>query len=134
MDQYVADIGHGTLPDLEWHAIDGVSTFLRAPHQVMESLAADHKPTLNLVSMSVSLLLKHYDDNEQQLQKIDGKLMTVGMKAKLKKYKGQLVQEPAIIAAYLNPQIPKPTDPVDLICNSLQRRYSTEVSSRKSIE
>jgi hypothetical protein len=31
MDQYVADIGHGALPDLEWHAIDGVSTFLRAP-------------------------------------------------------------------------------------------------------
>jgi hypothetical protein len=30
MDQYAADIGHGALPDLEWHAIDGVSTFLRA--------------------------------------------------------------------------------------------------------
>jgi hypothetical protein len=30
----------------------------------MESLAADHKPTLNLVPMSVSLLLKYCDDNE----------------------------------------------------------------------
>jgi hypothetical protein len=49
---------------LEWHAIDGVSTFLRALRQVMESLAADHKPTLDLVPMSVSLLLKHYDDSE----------------------------------------------------------------------
>jgi hypothetical protein len=67
MDQYVADIGQGALPDLEWHAIDGVSMFLRAPRQVMESLAADHKPTFDLVSMFVSLLLKHYDDSEQQL-------------------------------------------------------------------
>jgi hypothetical protein len=30
MDQYAADIGHGALPELEWHAIDSVSTFLRA--------------------------------------------------------------------------------------------------------
>jgi len=30
MDQYGDDIGHDALPDLEWHAIDGVSTFLRA--------------------------------------------------------------------------------------------------------
>jgi len=80
----------------------------------MESLMADHKPTLNLVPMSVSLLLKHCNDNEQQLQEIDGKLMTVGMKAKLEKYKSKLVQEPAIIVAYLNLQIPKLTDPAKL--------------------
>jgi hypothetical protein len=42
-----------------------VSTFLHAPRQVMESLTADHKPTFDLVPMFVSLLLKHYDDNEQ---------------------------------------------------------------------
>jgi len=106
----------------------------------MESLAADHKSTLDLVSMSISLLLKHCDDNEQQLQEINGKLTAIGMKAKLEKYKSKLVQEPAIITAYLNPQIPKPTDPaelkfvVDLIRNSLQRRYSAEVSSHQSIE
>ncbi|KAH8960164.1 hypothetical protein BDL97_06G117900 [Sphagnum fallax] len=99
MDQYAADIGHGALLDLEWHAIDGVSTFLRAPRQVMESLATDHKPTLDLVPMSVSLLLKHCDDSELKLQEIDYKLTTVGMKAKLEKYKSKLVQEPAIIAA-----------------------------------
>jgi hypothetical protein len=29
MDQHATDIGHGVLPDLEWHAIDGMSTFLR---------------------------------------------------------------------------------------------------------
>jgi hypothetical protein len=58
------------------------------------------------------------------------------MKAKLKKYKSKLLQELAIIAAYLNPQIPKPTDPtelkliIDLVRNSLQRHYSAEVSSR----
>jgi len=65
MDHYAADIGHSAFLDLEWHAIDGVSTFLCVPHQVMESLAADHKPTFDLVPMSVSLLLKHCDDNEQ---------------------------------------------------------------------
>jgi hypothetical protein len=140
MDQYAADIGHGVLLDLEWHAIDGVLKFFRAPRQVMESLVADHKPTLDLVPMSVSLLLKHCDDNEQKLQEIDDKLTTFGMKAKLEKYKSKLVQESAIIVAYLNPQIPKPTDStelklvVDLIHNSLQRRYSAEVSSRQSIE
>ncbi len=31
MDQYAINIGHGVLPDLEWHAINDVSTFLRAP-------------------------------------------------------------------------------------------------------
>jgi hypothetical protein len=62
------------------------------------------------------------------------------MKAKLKKYKSKLLQELAIIAAYLNPQIPKPTDPtelkliIDLVRNSLQRHYSAEVSSRQSIK
>jgi len=30
MDQYTVDIGHDTLLNLEWHAIDGVLTFLRA--------------------------------------------------------------------------------------------------------
>jgi hypothetical protein len=29
MDQYAANIGHVAFPNLEWHAIDGVSTFLR---------------------------------------------------------------------------------------------------------
>lgn len=48
-----------------------MSTFLRAPRQVMESLAADHKPMLNLVPVFVSLLLKHCDDNKQQLRQID---------------------------------------------------------------
>jgi hypothetical protein len=57
----------------------------------MESLAVDHKSTFDLVPMSVSLLLKHYNDSEQQLQEIDGKLTVVGMKVKLKKYKSKLV-------------------------------------------
>jgi len=62
------------------------------------------------------------------------------MKAKLKKYKSKLLQELTIIVAYLNPQIPKPTDPtelkliIDLVRNSLQRHYSAEVSSRQSIK
>jgi len=90
--------------------------------------------------MSVFLLLKHYDDNEQQLQEIDSKLTVVGMKAKLEMYKSKLVQDSAIIVAYLNPQIPKPTDSaelklvIDFVRNLLQRCYSVEVSSRQSIE
>jgi hypothetical protein len=59
--------------------------------QVMESLATDHKPTLDLVPMFFSLLLKHCDDNEQQLQEISSKLMAIRMKAKFKKYKSKLV-------------------------------------------
>jgi len=124
MDKYATDIGHGALLDLKWHAIDGMSMFLRATHQVMESFTVDHKSMLDLVPMSIFLLLKHCNDSEQQLQEINGKL----------------VQEPVIIAMYLNPQIPKPTDPaklkliVDLVHNSLQRRYSAELSSRQNIE
>jgi hypothetical protein len=38
----------------------------------------------------------------------------VEMKAKLEKYKSKLVQESAIIATYLNLQIPKPTDSTEL--------------------
>jgi hypothetical protein len=53
--------------------------------------------------MSVSLLLKHFNDSEQQLQEIGDKLTVIEMKAKLKKYKNKLVQELAIIAVYLNP-------------------------------
>ncbi len=74
------------------------------------------------------------------MQEIDGKLTTVGMKVKFEKYKSKLVQEPAIIAAYLNPQIPKPTNStqlklvVDLVRNSLQCRYSAEVSFCQSIK
>jgi hypothetical protein len=78
----------------------------------MESLATDHKPTLDLVPMSISLLLKHCDDSKQQLQEIDGKLTMIEMKAKLEKYKSKLVQKSAIIATYLNPQIPKLINPV----------------------
>jgi hypothetical protein len=90
--------------------------------------------------MSIALFLKHCDDNEQQLQDIDGKLTAVGMKAKLEKYKSKLVQEPTIIVAYLNPQIPKSTNPAELklvvihVCDLLQHHCSTEVSSRQSIE
>ncbi len=61
----MANIGLDALPDLEWHVIDSVSTFLCTPRQVMESLAADHKSTLDLVPMFISLLLKHCDDSEQ---------------------------------------------------------------------
>ncbi|OAE23763.1 hypothetical protein AXG93_4776s1480 [Marchantia polymorpha subsp. ruderalis] len=52
----------------------------------------------------------------------------------------KLVQELAIIAAYLNPQIPKPTDTSELMVvteivrNPLQRRYSDEITRIQSRE
>ena len=55
-------------------------------------------------------------------------------------YENKLVQELVIIATYLNPQIRKPTDTVELKCvvdlvrKSLQRRYSAEINSRKNSE
>ncbi|OAE20506.1 hypothetical protein AXG93_948s1130 [Marchantia polymorpha subsp. ruderalis] len=106
MDQYKDDIGHGALKDLEWQVISSVSSFLCAPRQVMESLA-DCKPTLDLVSLSIAMFIKHCNDNEQNLQEIHDALTAIPMKMKLQSYEKKLVQEPAIIAAYLNPQIPK---------------------------
>jgi hypothetical protein len=49
MEQLKDDIGCGALSDEQWQSIGVVSTFQRAPRQVMESLAADRKSTLDLV-------------------------------------------------------------------------------------
>ncbi|OAE34411.1 hypothetical protein AXG93_4875s1310 [Marchantia polymorpha subsp. ruderalis] len=81
----------------------------------MESLAADSKPTLNFVSLSIAILIKHCNDNEQKLQEIHNALTAIFMKMKLQSYEQKLVQKPTIIAAYLNPQIPKPTDTSELM-------------------
>jgi hypothetical protein len=45
------------LTDDEWQAIHGVTAFLEAPRECMECLAADLKPTLDLVPMCVTLLI-----------------------------------------------------------------------------
>jgi hypothetical protein len=59
------------------------------------------------------------------------------MKEKLLAYEKILVQEPAIIASFLNPQIPKPTDPNKLaqitgvVRAVLQSRYSGQMAVLK---
>ncbi|BBN17194.1 hypothetical protein Mp_7g12680 [Marchantia polymorpha subsp. ruderalis] len=109
------DISHCAFKDSECKVIASVSNFLCAPRQVMESLAADSKPTLNFVSLSIAILIKHCNDNEQKLQEIHNALTAIFMKMKLQSYEQKLVQKPTIIAAYLNPQIPKPTDTSELM-------------------
>jgi hypothetical protein len=58
----------------------------------------------------------------------------VGMKAKLQQYEKLLVQEPAIVAAYLNPQLMRPTNLTTmgqitaLIRSQILRRYSNIVA------
>ena len=108
------DLGTGPLTDLEWMKIGAVVNFLRPPRQVMESLAADKKSSLDLVQLSLTHLIHHCEVNEEELKKINDSLSAINMKTKLQFYETKLVQLPAIVAGYLNPQIPKVTDPMKL--------------------
>ena len=110
MVQHQDDLGMGPLTDLEWTKVGAVMNFLRVPRQVMESLAADRKSSLDLVELSIAHLIKHCETNEEQLKAIDGSISATDMKTKLELYQSKLVQLPAIVAGYLNPQIPKPSD------------------------
>jgi hypothetical protein len=112
--QFNEGIGHGALSDEEWNAVEAVSAFLHFSRQVMESLAADRKPTIDLVSPSFTLLLTHCDTYEHTISQLANELTAVDMKNKLVAYKGNLLAEPTIIAAYLNSQIPKPKEPEEL--------------------
>jgi hypothetical protein len=67
-------ISCGALSDEQWHGIGVVSTFLWAPRQVMESLAADRKSTLDLVPMLFTLLIKYCDDGEAALKAVNPNL------------------------------------------------------------
>jgi hypothetical protein len=49
----------------------------------MESLAADHKTSLDLVSASITHLIKHCENGETTFKDTDQDLTTAGMKAKL---------------------------------------------------
>jgi hypothetical protein len=57
----------------------------------MESLAADRKTSLDLVSASITHLIKHYENGEIAFKDIDQDLTAAGMKAKLQQYKKLLV-------------------------------------------
>jgi hypothetical protein len=91
MKQFKDDIGCGALSDKQLQSISVVSTFLRAPRQVMESLAADNKSTLDLVLTSVNLLIKHCEHGEAALNAVDANLTAAGMKKNFLAYEKILV-------------------------------------------
>jgi len=102
MNLYNDKIGVDVLFDDQWERITAMTTFLRPPRHVMESLAVDHKTSLDLVSASITHIIKHCKNGETTLKDIDQDLTTTGMKAKLQQYEKLLVQELTIVAAYLN--------------------------------
>ena len=110
MIQHEDDLGRGPLSDLEWAKIGGVVAFLQVPRQVMETLAGNGKSSLDLVQLSIAHLTKHCDTNVEQLKVGDDSLSVINMKTRLVLYEEKIVQLPAIVAGYLNPQVPKPSD------------------------
>jgi hypothetical protein len=78
----------------------------------MESLAADRKTSLDLVSVSITHLIKHCENGETTFKDIDQDLMITGMKAKLQQYEKFFVQELAIVVTYLHLQLPRSIDPM----------------------
>jgi hypothetical protein len=83
MGRYDGVIGVGKLSNAQWGYIEGVTGFLRLPCQVMASLSAERKSTLDLVPMTVTQLLNHFDDGEAGLQEIDLNLTATRMKSEL---------------------------------------------------
>jgi hypothetical protein len=125
MNIYNDKIGVDVMSDDQWERIVVVTAFLCPPRQVMELLVTDRKTFLDLVFASITHLIKHYENGETAFKDTDQDLTVVGVKAKLQQYKKLLVQEPAMVVAYLNPQLPKPTDPramgqiIALICSQI---------------
>jgi hypothetical protein len=83
MNLYNDTIGVDVLSDEQWERIAAVIAFLRPPRQVIESLAADRKTSLDLVSTSITHLIKHCENGETTFKDTDQDLTTTGMKAKL---------------------------------------------------
>jgi len=57
MNIYSNKIGVNVLSDDQWEHIVAVTAFLHPPHQVMESLVADRKTSLDLVFVSITHLV-----------------------------------------------------------------------------
>lgn len=133
MEQFAIHIDRTPLCDDQWQMINNVVTFLRALCQVMQNLAADHRPTFDLLPLSIAHLMKHCKTSELQLLAINSRITVTGMREKIEEYEKLLMLESTIVAAYLNPQIAKPSDHVELkkltnlIRSTLQRRYSAEL-------
>jgi len=83
MNLYNDTIGIDVLFDEKWERIAAVTAFLCPPRQVMELLAADRKTSLDLVSASITHLIKHCENGETTYKDTDQDLTTAGMKAKL---------------------------------------------------
>jgi hypothetical protein len=71
MVQHRDDLGTGPFTDLEWTKVSAEMNFLWVPRQVMESLAANRKSSLDLVQLRIAYLIKHCETKEVQLQDID---------------------------------------------------------------
>jgi hypothetical protein len=78
----------------------------------MESLAADRKTSLDLVSVSITHLIKHCENGETMFKDINQDLTITGIKAKLQQYEKFFVQELAIVVTYLHLQLPRSIDPM----------------------
>ena len=73
----------GMLTDDEWKSVEVVTEFLRVPRQVMETLAASNKTSLDLVPMAMGHQIDHCDSQRDALLAVNEDLDTNPMKAKL---------------------------------------------------
>jgi hypothetical protein len=113
---------------------DGISVLAPSSHGVFIS---GTQVNVGSCSADPHAPANHCDDGEACLQEIDLNLTATRTKSELERHRSLLVQEPEIVAAYLNPQLPKPTDPIYqaklmlTIRAVLQRRYSVEMASQE---
>jgi hypothetical protein len=83
MNLYNDEINVDVLSDDQWEHIVAMTAFLCPPCQVMESLMANRKTSLDLVSVSITHFIKHCENGETVLKDINQDLTATGMKAKL---------------------------------------------------
>ena len=97
----------------DWDQIERVVQFLSVPRSIMEQAAKDRSRTLNMVLPTFDVLVNHaakyaVESNEDSFLKDASKSMLT----KLEKYRTVLLKEPALIANYLDPRFPKPSNPL----------------------
>lgn len=64
---HIGAISVGVLSSEQWAHIGIVTTFMRAPQQVIESLTTYRKTLLDLVAASIMYLIKHCECEEAAL-------------------------------------------------------------------
>lgn len=124
-DTNCSGIESSALTMSNWALVRAIFTFLRQPRQFMERLSFNRRTALDLVPLSIHMLIKHCNDDEERLQEIVLALTTKQMKGMEKLYRIRLFQEPAILCAYLNPQISRCIKPVELstLLELIQKLY-----------